>query len=107
MLYFGLTAPIRNNNEEIVTVLQELLKADHKARQEHARRMSRIFHHAGLQRVKDPALRQRLEDAATRAHFADGAIRWMTCARAACETLRNSAEFQRLLKDLNESCWRG
>jgi NTE family protein len=96
MLYFGLSTPIRNSSIEMVTVLRDLLKADHANKDTPA--YESYFITVDFSGVNDPVLRQRLENlptslALTREQVDD-------LRRAAAETLRNSPEFQRLLQDL-------
>ena len=97
MLNFGLRAPIHNHTVELVTVLQELLKADHM--NPDTPPYESYFITMNFSDVKDPALRQRLEEAPTTLSLKRELVDDLR--RAAAETLRNSAEFQRLVQDLN------
>ncbi len=96
-LYFGLTAPIRNNAAEIVTVFEELLQADHAHKDTPP--YESYFITLDFSDVQEPALRQRLEKSPTALSLTRDQVDDLR--RAAAEALRNSAEFQRLLKDLN------
>lgn len=96
MLYFGLTAPIRNNSWETATLFQELLQADH-ARAD-APAYESYFVNLDFGSVKDAALRQRLEDIPTSLALRQGEVDALR--RGAGEALRDSPEFGRLLKTL-------
>jgi len=97
MLYFGLTAPIHSNTIEMATVFHELLKVDHANKDTPP--YESYFITLDFSGVTDPALRQRLEDMPTSLSLKRDRVDDLR--RAAAEALRNSAEYQRLLKDLN------
>lgn len=97
MLFFGLSTPIRNNSIEMVTVMQELLKADHANKDTPP--YQSYFITLDFNGVKDPGLRQRLEAMPTSLALKRDQVDDLR--RAAAEALHNSAEYQRLLKDLN------
>lgn len=96
LLYFGLTMPIRNNSVEMVTALRDLLNADHADKDRPL--YETYFITVDFTGVQDPALRQRLEQMPTSLTLQREQIDDLR--RAATETLHNSKEYQRLLKDL-------
>jgi len=82
---------------EMVTVWQDLLKADHAARETPP--YESYFITLDFNGVEDPALRQRLEDLPTSLSLKRQQVDDLR--RAVAEALQNSTEYQRLLKDLN------
>jgi NTE family protein len=120
MLYFTASAPIRNNSFDTVNVMQDLLQADRAASQKAQEERELVnrydpktaatmpapagyepyFISLNFNDVQDPALRKRLQNMASRLSLPPDQVDDLR--KAAGELLRQSPDFQRLMRDLEK-----